>query len=194
MKIPLLKIITLVVGAFVVSAAIVGTLLWFTQRGPSLGGDFTLKSPAGGDWHFSDAPKDLNLLYIGYTKCPDVCPMTLSLVSQAFTQLSPRERSQVRFIFVTVDYDHDTPQTARDYAAQFSSEFTGLSGSKEQINALMKLVGASYIFEKDPKTYLGYSIAHTDRVFFLNKKGIVVESEANVRSTDSILKKIKDQL
>lgn len=194
MAVPISQIFKLIVGAFVVSAVFVGALLWYGQRQPTLGGDFTLLNPAGGEWHFSDNPQDLNLLYIGYTKCPDVCPMTLSLISQAFAGLPAESRQKLRLIFVSVDYAHDTPQSAHDYAAQFSPQFIGLTGTKKQIDDLVKMVGASYIFEKDPKTYLGYSISHSDRVFFLNKKGIVVESESNVRSTDIIFKKIKDLL
>lgn len=50
------------------------------------------------------------------------------------------------------------------------------------------------MLEKNPKSYLGYSIAHTDRLFFLNKKGYVIDSISNPRSADEILLKIKEHL
>ena len=36
------------------------------------------------------------------------------------------------------------------------------------IDLAIKPFGASYMVEENPKSYLGYSIAHTDRIFVLN--------------------------
>ena len=84
------------------------------------------------------------LVFFGYTHCPDVCPTTLvdwrhvadSLGSQAAT---------VRFVFVSVDPDRDTPAVAQRYAARFSPAFLGLYGiglfcvhNKELISPLVQ--------------------------------------------------------
>ncbi len=177
-----------------VGAIYFGFQIWQTMKGPAFGGDFTLTF-RGHSWTFSSEPKKLNLLYFGYTKCPDVCPMSLSYAGGAFSMLKASELKDVRFIFLSVDQSHDKPDEVADYASNFFPEFVGLSGSKEQIDKTIALFPASYILEENPKSYLGYSISHTDRIFFLNSKGIVIDSVSGSKDgADAIYKTIKEHL
>lgn len=180
--------VSLLTAAFVMAA-----LIWYGTRVPERGGDFTLKTQQG-DWQFVANSKKLNLLYMGYAKCPDVCPMTLSFLADAMKDLTEEERQQVQVLFLSVDVDHDTAESVAVYATQFNRDFIGLTGSKEQIDQAMRLVGASYIYETDAKSYLGYSISHTDKVFFLNKKGVVIDEEPMVRSKEVLTNKIRSHL
>lgn len=120
--------------------------------------------------------------------------MALSLTSQAFASLSEDQKKNVRLIFMSVDVEHDTPANVAAYAKNFDATFIGLSGTKENIDTAVKLFAASYIEEKDPNSYLGYSISHTDRIYFLDKHGIVLDTLPNPRSADSIVQKIKENL
>ncbi|WP_246845588.1 SCO family protein [Bdellovibrio sp. ZAP7] len=179
------------------SAALAVTLVfalkWYQNRQPELGGDFQANYN-GSSWKFSDDPKKLNLLYFGYAKCPDVCPMALTYTSQAFQSLTENQKKNVRLIFISVDVEHDTPANVAVYAQNFDPSFIGLSGTKQNIDTAVKTFAASYIEEKDTKSYLGYSISHTDRIYFLNKNGIVLDTLPNPRSADSIVQKIKENL
>jgi protein SCO1/2 len=164
------------------------------MKGSSFGGDSTL-TYRDQNWTFSSEPKKLNLLYFGYTKCPDVCPMSLTYAGSAFRMLKNHELNDVRFIFLSVDQAHDKPNDVADYPTNFFPAFLGLSGSKEQIDKTIRLFPASYIFEENPKSYLGYSISHTDRIFFLDSKGIFVDSISGSKDgSESIYKKIKEYL
>jgi len=171
----------------------VAAILFYANRTPTLGGNFEAVSVTGA-WHFADEAKDLNLLYIGYAKCPDVCPLALSYSREAVAKFSVDELKRLRVLFLSVDTEHDTPQSVAEYAKQFDPNFIGLTGSKNQIDRAVNLFGASYIVELNPKSYLGYSIAHTDRIFFLNKKGIVIDSITSPRSSEIIVEKIKEHL
>src|SRR5881396_60692 len=42
------------------------------------------------------------VLFFGYTQCPDVCPTTLSTLSEALRRLGP-EAAKVQVLFVTID-------------------------------------------------------------------------------------------
>ncbi|MNJ96776.1 hypothetical protein D3C87_145090 [compost metagenome] len=163
------------------------------MRQETFGGPFEANYE-GTPWSFNSDIKTLNLLYIGYAKCPDVCPMALSFSSQAFEQLTEKQKSKVRLIFLSVDVEHDTPESVATYARQFYPSFIGLTGTKEQVDKIVSLFKASYMVEENPKSYLGYSIAHTDRIFFLNKKGHVLDTLANPRSADAVLEKIRENL
>lgn len=167
--------------------------MWSSTQGPTLGGDFSLvheNSP----WRFSENAKNLNLLYIGYAKCPDVCPMALSYTSQAIQSLTPDEQKNVQMIFISVDAKHDTAESVSTYAKQFFPSFVGLTGTQESIDQTIKLFGASYMVEENAKSHLGYSIAHTDRLYIINKKGRVIDTIPSPRSSEEIVQKIKENL
>lgn len=167
--------------------------IWTMTRPPKLGGDFTLNHQ-GQDWNLVKNSKKLNVLYIGYAQCPDVCPMSLSIASQAFRQLNEKDLTKTQLIFLSVDYEHDTPETVDQYAKQFFSSFLGMTGSKEQIDFTVSQMKASYAVQKNVDSYLGYSIAHTDRLYFLDKKGMILDSVPSPRDYKLVLQKIKENL
>ncbi|MBO9667200.1 MAG: SCO family protein [Bdellovibrio sp.] len=179
--------------AALLALAVLSGVIWYSNRQPELGGTFSANYN-GQDWNFKDDARKMNLLYIGYAKCPDVCPMALSYTNQAINLLSDNERKNVRVIFLSVDVEHDTPAAVATYAQQFNPEFIGISGSRVIVDTIVNLFKASYVEEKDAKSYLGYSISHTDRIYFLNKKGIVLDTLPNPRSAESIVQKIRENL
>lgn len=193
MKINLKLLLFSAVAALITTAAIMSGILWYITKEPTFGGNFILTYKSQ-PWELAANSKKLNLLYIGYMRCPDVCPMALSYASQAFKQLSPQELEKVQLIFLSVDYQNDKPDDVAGYAAQFFPSFVGLSGSEEQINKTVSTFKASYMVEKNEKSYLGYSIAHTDRIYFLNSKGIVLKMIASPRDSDLIVQYIKEIL
>lgn len=177
----------------VVIAVVLGVVFYREVRGPRVGGNFVLQHPSG-EWTFRDHAKDLNLLYIGYAKCPDVCPMVLAHTSHAFSQLKADEVANTNLIFVSVDVDNDTPESVATYATQFFKTFIGLSGTRAQVDSVSKFFNSSYTVDKDEKSYLGYSISHADRLYFLNKKGFVIDEIQTPRSGDVIVSKIREHL
>lgn len=187
------RILKSFIALFIFSLALVFGLLWYSSHTPSFGGDFTLQFKDQ-PWTFSEHKKPLSLLYFGYVKCPDVCPMTLSVARQAFLELNEKQRSRLQLIFVSVDRDHETAEEVATYAAQFHPQFIGLSGSREQIDNTVKLFKASYILEEDPKSYLGYSVAHTDKLYLLNSKGMVIDMIQSPRNSHEILEPLQRKL
>lgn len=186
------KIIPIFVISFVLLAILSG-IIWFHLKAPPLGGAFELVSNEK-IFKFDSIAKPLNLIYFGYTKCPDVCPMSLSYAAQAFLKLNNKELQNIQFIFISVDHEHDTNKNVLEYAHQFHDSFLGVTGNEESIDAVVKLFGAGYFLEVNPKSYIGYSITHTDRIFYTNKTGRVIDSLPNPRDPEIILNKIKENL
>lgn len=176
-----------------VGSVAIGLIIWKLKYVPAYGGDFELTYRAQ-PWKFLDDTKKLNLLYFGYVKCPDVCPLTLSYAGGAFRKLTPEQLDKIRLIFVSVDQENDDPVAVADYATNFFSSFIGLSGSLSQIDKAIGLYPASYMVEKNEKSYIGYSIIHTDKIFFLNNKGTVQDFVASPRDSEIVLQKIKELL
>ena len=70
------------------------------------GGDFTLMSDKG-PVTTQDFRGKVIMLYFGYTQCPDVCPTSMLIMSQALNALSKQELAEVQPVFVSVDPERD---------------------------------------------------------------------------------------
>tara|TARA_R110002167_G_scaffold333501_2_gene540600 strand:+ start:910 stop:1542 length:633 start_codon:yes stop_codon:yes gene_type:complete len=73
------------------------------------------------------------VVFFGYTFCPDVCPTTLTTVSDAIDRLVTRA-SQVQPLFITVDPQRDTVRRMAEYVAAFDASIVGLTGTPDQID------------------------------------------------------------
>lgn len=177
----------------VLTVVVLGSFFWQTQVTNDLGGDFTLIH-AGEPWRFADHAREVNLLYIGYVNCPDVCPLRMSRISQALKSLTEAEQNQILPIFISVDVEHDNPTAVADYAHHFGANFVGLTGTTAEINQVVAKFGATYSKNLAPDTQLGYTYMHTDRVFFLNQEGRVLDSIVAPAMGEEIVHKLKEHL
>jgi protein SCO1 len=108
-------------------------------------------------------------LYFGYTHCPDICPATLTNLSDMLQRLGTRAR-KICVLFVTVDPRRDTIQTLRAYVRAFSPQVDGLLGDDDAIAALARRYRVAYGAE--PRSRGGaYSVMHSDAVFFFDRDG-----------------------
>ncbi|WP_245960372.1 SCO family protein [Hydrogenivirga caldilitoris] len=110
------------------------------------------------------------LLFFGYTRCPDVCPQSLQVLSEAFNELTPEERKMVRVIFVSLDSERDTPEYTQRYVEFFNENFIGLAGSREELRRISK--SYKIFFKKvDITPHGGYLIDHTALIYLIDKGG-----------------------
>ena len=109
------------------------------------------------------------LLYFGYTSCPDACPTTLAMVSQAIAQLG-RSGAQTRVLFVTVDPKRDTAAVLKRYVSAFGPRFTGLRGNDAALSQLTRRYRVAYRLE--PADANGnYAVDHSSAVFIFDSQG-----------------------
>jgi protein SCO1/2 len=109
------------------------------------------------------------LLYFGYTHCPDVCPTTLSDWARAKRALGA-DTTNIRFVFISMDPDRDTPERAATYARQFDPAFLGLTGSTEDLDALKQRWSIAAYPEGDPRDGF-YTVAHPAHTFVVDRQG-----------------------
>lgn len=104
--------------------------------------DFTLTDSTGAPFDFRrDATRPVTLLYFGYASCPDVCPAHMAAISKALSELPDAQADEVQVLFVSVDPVNDTPQRLRDYLDNFDTDFVGLTGTADEVNAAMRSIG-----------------------------------------------------
>jgi len=84
-----------------------------------------------------------NVVYFGYTSCPDVCPTTLAVFKQVWQDLGAL-KEKVRFEFISVDPQRDTPEQLGKYVAFFSPDFVAATGSDEELTKLTRALGLIY--------------------------------------------------
>ena len=90
-------------------------------------GDFALIDQHGRPFRLRDQRGYVVVLAFGYTYCADLCPLTLGTLKRTRRALASDGR-RVRFGFVTVDPQRDTPARLKTYLAAFHTDFLGLSG------------------------------------------------------------------
>lgn len=86
------------------------------------------------------------LLFLGYTQCPDFCPATLARWKRVRQALGA-DTARVRFVFVSVDPERDTPEAAAAYARRFDPSFVGLTGRRREIVAIERQFGVTSFAE-----------------------------------------------
>lgn len=132
--------------------------------------DFTLQATAGREVSLSDFRGRWVLLYFGYTYCPDVCPVTSSLLAQAVSALQPGQHQQVQVLLVTVDPERDTAGRLNRYLHSFHPDFLGLTGNEQDIAGAASSLGIYY--EKQPSKQDGhYTVDHTASMMLLDPEG-----------------------
>lgn len=133
------------------------------------GGDFNLAG-SNGPVALADYRGKVVVLYFGYTSCPDVCLISLSLIAQAFSGLDTDALQKVQGIFISVDPERDTPQRLGEYVPFFHPRLIGATGTEEQIAAVARMYGSSY--RKHPKGEDGtYAVDHSSVTYIIAADG-----------------------
>ena len=100
--------------------------------GSSLGGPYALTDHTGQAVTQDTFQGSYQLIYFGFTYCPDVCPTELWRVAQVMDALG-ESAERVQPILITVDPERDTPEALAQYVGLFHPRMVGLTGSAEQI-------------------------------------------------------------
>jgi len=97
-------------------------------------GETTTREDLKGRWTFA---------FVGYTNCPDICPVAMTALRQMDGQL-PAELPQPDYLLISADPEHDTPERLKDYTGFFGENFHGLTGDLETTRALAKSLSAVF--------------------------------------------------
>lgn len=114
----------------------------------------------------------VNIVFFGYTYCPDVCPTTLARLSGVVKRLPETVAKDIQILFVSVDPARDTPERLAQYTSAFGSRFIGLTGTQKQLRTLTKRYAVTYSYgEKDASG--NYPVSHSSAVFVFDREGDV---------------------
>jgi protein SCO1/2 len=160
-----------------------------TAYADQIGGPFALRAPDGSrvtDQTLKGMPF---AIFFGFTRCPDVCPTTLSRLASLRKQLG-RDGDKFRIVFVSVDPGYDSPEDVGRYVEMFGTPILGLTGTKKEIDAAVKAYRAFY--QKVPTNNgADYTIDHTASVYLMDAQGRLQSIIAYDETDTSALAKLK---
>ena len=133
-------------------------------------GSFNLIDSAGKEFLPKDFEGKWNMLFFGFTFCPDICPITMSMLSRIEKGLDIENQEKIRIFLVTVDPDRDSPDQLKVYLENFSENFIGLTGGLDQIYNFATRVNAPFNPIKNNKES-NYTVDHTGSIILINPEG-----------------------
>jgi protein SCO1/2 len=142
---------------------------WIGKQAP----DFTLTDQTGAPLHLTDLRGKVILMTFGFTHCPNICPTTLAHLAAIERSLPPAEQARLRVLFITVDPARDTPAVLKDYVGFYASNFTGLTGSADDIAKVAKAYGAYYEAVLQDSQVAGnyYTVNHSAYIYLIDPAG-----------------------
>jgi len=154
--------------------------------------DFALTDQTGHLFHLSQLRGKVVLLFFGYTHCPDACPTTMAKLASV-NKLIGKDADRVVIVFVSVDPGRDTPEVLKSYLAYFHMNSVGLTGTKEQIDEVVKQYGARYEIEQSDSA-AGYHVNHSTDLYLLDQRGELVKTFDYSDSTQIIVDGVRPLL
>lgn len=100
---------------------------------PKLGGPFELRDRKGKVVTDVDLKGQYLLIYFGFSKCPDICPLEMVKQTRAIEIVEEEFGPIAVPVFISVDPPRDTPEVVDEYCKEFHPRIVGLTGTVEQV-------------------------------------------------------------
>lgn len=156
---------------------------------PQIGGDFTLTDQHGMKRSTSEFHGKYQLIYFGYSFCPDICPLGLQNMSDALTALK-RDMGEVQPIFVTIDPERDTVENLKIYASNFHPKFVMLTGTPQEVAPVLRNYKVYAAKAKPDETLADYLMDHSTMVYLMDRKGQFLKSFPHTTPPEDLAKAI----
>lgn len=159
-----------------------------------VGAKFMLVDHNGRMFTDKDMLGKFQLVYFGYTFCPDICPTSLQVITQALDLLGERAQLITPY-FITVDPERDNVEVMKNYVKYFNENLVGLTGSRDMIDRVVKGYRARYekVVEEgtDPDLYI---MDHTASVYLMAPNGEFITKFAHGISAQQLVDALNEYL
>ncbi|MCB1665367.1 MAG: SCO family protein [Pseudomonadales bacterium] len=121
------------------------------------------------------------LFFFGFTHCPDICPLTLTELSQFYRGLEQSgQYPDTQVVMVSVDPQRDTAEELADYMRSFHPDFIGVNGDFGEVSKLAKELYIAHstppgIAAADPHAeHAGHADAASDEDYVIDHSGNIL--------------------
>ena len=157
----------------------------------AIGGPFTLTASDGRTVTDRSYRGKWQLIYFGYTNCPDTCPLALNNIGLALQKLGPGA-ADLQPLFITVDPKRDTRAVLADYLKSFDPRIVALTGTEKQIAAIVSEYHVYVDLDEDGgKDSL---VNHSSFFYVINPKGNFVNIVHGDASGDELADKLQQMM
>lgn len=188
-------------GSIVVFFGIGSAVLLTKLSKPSLptvrySGEAAIRSSFSLTDHFGSSVTEANyldrwqLVFFGYTYCPDICPTTLAYMGSVLDLLG-EDAAQIVPLFVTVDPERDTVEVMANYVRAFHPKIIGLTGNQQQVAAAAKEFKVYYQKHEDSDAPDSYLMAHSGYFYLMRPGG---KFEAVYRESNQPPKQLAEEI
>jgi protein SCO1/2 len=117
------------------------------------------------------------LVFVGYTFCPDICPMTMAKLAAMYQDLVQLTPDPLEIWFVSVDPKRDTPEQLAQYISYFKqAPIKARTAEHQDLFPFVRQLGLMYAIndggEANPNER--YTVDHSASIALLNPQGAVV--------------------
>jgi len=161
-----------------------------------IGGPFSLVDQTGQRRSEADLKGHYSLIYFGYTYCPDICPTSLTAMTQGLDLLEerdPEKAAAVVPIFITIDPERDTPEAMAGYIEHFHPRFMALTGTPEEVAAAAKAYRIFYQKVEEPGAS-DYLMDHSSIVYLMDPDGNYISHFTHASTPDDIAKGLAEKV
>jgi protein SCO1/2 len=162
-----------------------------TALASAIGGPFHLIDQNGKPVSDADLKGKWQLVFFGYTHCPDTCPTALNEIALALDQLGVK-RGEVEIVFITVDPERDTPDVLKSYVQSFDAPIIALTGSPDAVAQAAKAYRVFYA--KHPRGDGDYDMDHSAVIYVMNPEGRFTATFTPDSSADAIVQRLQKLL
>ncbi|CDP10938.1 unnamed protein product [Coffea canephora] len=143
------------------------------KEGPSagkaaIGGPFNLVDHTGKSVTEKNFFGNWNLIYFGFTHCPDICPDELQKLAAAVDKIKEKSGIQVVPVFISVDPERDTVEQVREYVKEFHPNLIGLTGNADEIKKAARAYRVYYM--KTEEEGSDYLVDHSIVIYLMDPK------------------------
>lgn len=147
--------------------------------------DFSLQRADGSPLTLADWRGGWNLVFIGFTHCPDICPQTLTVFRDLERAWPSAAGPLPGLNFVSVDPERDEPALLGDYARYFSPRIVAATGPHEALLPFTRQLGMIYL--RDPPEGEDYTVDHSAHLAIVDPQGRLVALVRPPLQVDAII-------
>lgn len=134
---------------------------------------FTLVDTHGKLFKNPDLNGHWTLMFFGFTRCATICPATMATLKQVYEKVAADKNTLPKVVFISIDPARDNLSRIQQFVTAFNPSFTGITGSKAQIDQLAEELGVLYLkmAPASAKNDQDYQIDHSGTILLFDPKG-----------------------
>jgi protein SCO1/2 len=176
------KLTYLLLAVAAVLAGSVSYLLWQKPAEPAMAlvypqarnlTEFKLTDQHGQPVGREQLYQQWTLAFVGYTYCPDICPLTLAKLAGVQPELAAMVKEPLKVWFISVDPQRDTPEQINNYVNYFQQPAVlGVTAGHDQLFPFVRELGLMYALNSNAEG--NYLVDHSASVVLINPQGQLV--------------------